>query len=271
MSGLGQVTAAPAGTRSAPADDVEGTAAAGPPLLTIAMPVYNEEASIEAVVSQALGALDALEGPGEVLVVDDGSTDRTADVLRRLSARHRRIRIVRNEMNLGIRSFNRRMLSESAGEWVFFISSDGEFDCREAVRFLETARRADVDAVLGYRVNKRYTAYRRVVSRLFNTMVWMCFGAGFRDIGSIRLLRRSVFGPIRLYSRSAFINAERLLVARRRGARIIELPIEHQRRLAGRGRGSRPGKVLAAWVDLIRTRGRWCLFARFYDPRRDEP
>ncbi len=257
------ISAAVVGERLTP----DGPDASAPPTalaLTIAMPVHDEEASIGEVVSQALAALDELDEPGEVLVVDDGSTDGTPDILRRLSRRDKRIRVVSNEINLGIRSFNRRMLSSARGEWVFFISSDGEFDCREALRLLDAARQQDVDAVLGYRAAKRYTPYRRAVSALFNSMVRACFGVRFRDIGSIRLLRRTVFAPIPLYSQSAFINAERLLAARRLGARFIELPVEHRPRIAGRGRGARPGKVVAAFGDLIKTRIRWFRFAKFY-------
>jgi glycosyltransferase involved in cell wall biosynthesis len=236
--------------------------------LTIAMPCFNEAGCVEATVREALSVLDRLResggGEGEVVVVDDGSTDATPEILARVAVEDARLRVIRHARNRGIAEFNPRMLAEARGEWVLFTSSDGEFDPAEALRFLELAEREGADAVLGYRATKRYTGYRRAVSWSFNALTLAGFGARFKDIGSMRMLRRALFQPLRLYSRSAFLNAERLLVGRRRGAVIVEVPIQHRSRLAGVGRGSRPGKVAAAVGDLARTRARWFRFGRFY-------
>jgi glycosyltransferase involved in cell wall biosynthesis len=231
------------------------------------MPVYNEEGCLEPVVREALAALDALDGAGEVLVVDDGSTDRTPEILARLAAADPRLRVVTHPSNQGIGGFNRRMMAEARGEWVLFTSSDGEFDPREGLRFLVLAEREGADAVLGYRAAKRYDRWRLAVSWSFNALTYLAFGARFRDIGSTRLLRRSLFQPIALYSGSAFLNAERLLAGRRRGARIVEVPTVHRPRLAGTGGGARPRKVAAAFADLARTRVRWIRFERYYGDR----
>lgn len=231
--------------------------AGAPPRLTIAMPAYNEEAGIERAVTEALEALNGLDaGDGEVLVVDDGSRDRTASILRDVQGADRRLRVVRHDVNRGIGGFNRTMMAEARGDWVFFIGADGEWDAREAVRFLELAERDGADAVLGYRRRKRYGPWRALVSFAFNALVLLLFGARFRDIGSIRLLRREVFQPLKLRSSSAFINAERLLAGRRRGARIVQVPVEHRARLAGRGGGARPRRVLEAVRDLLGVRFR---------------
>ena len=232
--------------------------------LTIAMPAFNEEGCIERSVGEALAALDGLAGPGEVLVVDDGSTDRTPALLAGIAARDPRLRVARNERNLGMGSFNRRMLAEAAGDWVFFIGADGEWDAREALRFLALAEKEGVDGVLGYRRRKRYGPWRTAVSWLFAASIVVLFGCRLIDVGSIRLLRRARFAPLRLYSQSAFLNAERLLVGRRRGARYLQVPVEHRERLSGRGRGSRPRNVAVAFRDLLATRRRWFRFEHWY-------
>ncbi|MGA7615493.1 MAG: glycosyltransferase family 2 protein [Thermoanaerobaculia bacterium] len=234
------------------------------PILTIAMPVFNEEAVIAGTVREALAALDSFEEPGEVLVINDGSTDRTTEVLTLLLDRDARLRVISNETNYGISRFNRQMIEHARGEWVFFIGSDGEWECAEAIRFLRFAREKNVEAVLGYRVRKQYGVWRSVVSASFNLLVFLCFGARFRDVGSIRLLKRSTFGALRLYSRSAFLNAERLLVGKRRGAHYLQVPVKHLRRKGGRGRGATPRRVLASLADLFRTRWRWFRFQTFY-------
>jgi glycosyltransferase involved in cell wall biosynthesis len=234
--------------------------------LTIAMPAFNEQACIERAAVEALSVLDELDGEGELLVVDDGSTDDTAALLTALAGADPRLRVIRHQVNQGIGGFNRRMIQEARGDWVLFTSSDGEFDPREALRFIALAEDQGADAVLGYRTNKHYNTWRVVVSASFNVLTRLCFGAHFHDIGSIRLLRRSLFQPLTLYSRSAFLNAERLLVGRRRGARILQVPTLHRERLSGRGGGAKPKRVAQAIADLLRTRARWFRFERYYQP-----
>lgn len=237
------------------------------PRLTIAMPAYNEERGIARAVGEALAAATEGEENGiatEVLVIDDGSIDRTPEILAELARDDVRLRTVRYPENRGITGFNRSMIAEARGEWVFFIGADGEWDAREALRFLEIAEREGVDGVLGHRIHKRYTPWRKVVSWVFNRSLPMLFGVGFQDVGSIRLLRRALFAPLTLYSQSAFLNAERLLVGVRRGARLTEVPVQHRQRLAGRGRGARTSAVVAAVRDLLLTRLRWFRFERYY-------
>lgn len=233
--------------------------------LTIVMPAYNEEACIERSVREALEALDELsDGSAEVLVLDDGSTDATPEILDRLGQQDDRLRVVRQDPNRGIGWYERAMLSEARGEWVFFTGADGEWDPRESLRFVDLAESEGLDAVLGYRTEKHYTAWRKLVSWVFNASLRWFFGARFRDVGSIRLLRRALFEPLTLYSNSAFLNAERLLVARRKGASIKEVPVEHRERFAGRGGGAKLGAIREALADLVGTRLRWFRFESYY-------
>lgn len=234
------------------------------PLLTIAMPAYNEEKGIERAAREALATLDRLDGKGEVLVVDDGSTDETPVILQRIRRGDPRLRVHRHEKNLGIGGFNRAMVREAQGQWIFFIGADGEWDSDESLRFLMIARSEGLDGVLGYRTEKLYSPWRRLVSSSFNRLTKLFFGIGFHDVGSIRLLRRSTFGGLRLYSQSAFLNAERLLVGVREGAELTEVPVAHRPRIAGRGGGAKLRKVAAALRDLLLTRWRWSRYESYY-------
>ena len=234
-----------------------------PPRLTIAMPVFNEADCVADVVAEALAVIDGISGGGEVLVVDDGSTDNTPELLAELAG-DARLRVITHGKNRGIGGFNRSMMAEARGDWVLFTSSDGEFDPAEGARFMAIAEREGADAVLGYRASKHYDLWRHSVSWSFNALTFLCFGTRFRDIGSTRLLRRSLFQPLALYSQSAFLNAERLLAGRREGARIIEVATVHRPRLAGTGGGARPRRVAEAMRDLLLTRARWFRFARYY-------
>ncbi len=78
------------------------------------------------------------------------------------------------------------------------------------------------------------------------------------------MLRRELFTPLPLYSQSAFLNAERLLAGRRKGAVIVEEPITHRPRRGGVARGAKPRRVAEAVRDLVLTRARWFRFDQYY-------
>ena len=232
--------------------------------LTIAVPVYNEAGCIVDVMRSCFAVLDQLDGDGEVLVIDDASTDSTPALLAELAAAEPRLRVLRNAENAWLGVFHRRVREHARGEWVFLIGADGEADYFQALEFLEIAERLGVDAVLGYRPTRVYTSYRKIVSRSYNGLVSLCFGARFRDIGWIRLMRRSVFSQIPVYSNSAFADAEQLVAARRKGARFEEVPSEHLPRASGTGSGARLTNVAKAFRDLTLTRLRWFRFDHYY-------
>lgn len=230
------------------------------------MPVFNESASVLEVAKVALSQLDRLAhfGPGELLILDDASTDETPRILRELAQADPRVRILTNKVNGGVASFERRLLEECRGEWYFFGSSDGETDYNDVGNFLQTALKLKLHAVLGFRKQKNYTFYRSLISTAFRYSLYIFFGQKIRDSGWIRLLHVPTFRRIPTYSLSAFITAERTMAAREHGFALIEIEVNHLPRKAGRGRGGQVKWVYQATRDLLRTRLRWFGFHRYY-------
>ncbi len=229
------------------------------------MPAYNEEAAIEHVVLQALAVLNNMNLQGEVMVLEDRSTDHTFAILQRLSHDHPQVRVLQNDVNRGAAGFERRLLLEARGEWMFFGSSDGETDyTRDVPRFYEIAQRQNLRGVYGYRVVKNYNRYRGFVSWTYKFLIGALFGVKFKDAGWVKLFHCPTYAPIPLYSDSAFISAERLLVANRRHVRYAELETAHLPRMGGRSRGGQWRWVVASFRDLLFTRLRWFCFNHFY-------
>ena len=139
------------------------------PALSIVLPAYNEEGNIERGVRDAAAAAADLAPPYEIVVVDDGSRDRTGEILARLAAEMgARLRVVRHPVNEGYGAALRDGFRATTGELVFYTDSDNQFDLRELADILPLMK--DVDAVLGYRVDRQDPWMRRAVSGGFNRL-----------------------------------------------------------------------------------------------------
>ncbi len=208
---------------------------------------------MEAVVLGLVSTLSGLGIPFEVVVVDDGSTDRTAEIARRLAQEDRRVRLVQHPHNLGYGAALRTGFASARYPWVFFTDGDGQFDPRDFVRLMPYAETADL--VVGYRARRQDPLHRKLFGWLWNRLVRAWFGVGVRDVDcAFKLLRREVVQQLPLRSTGAFLSTELLCRAARSGARIVEVPVPHHPRRWGRQSGGRPDVVLRAFWELWKLR-----------------
>lgn len=217
------------------------------------LPCRNEEGNVERVVTATVRALEALGVPFEVIVVDDGSTDGTAEVARRLSGRDPRVRLVQHPRNLGYGAALRTGFASARYPWVFFTDGDGQFDPADIVRLVAHADSADL--VVGYRVRRRDPVHRRLFGWMWNLLVRVWFGVRVRDVDcAFKLLRAEVVRDLPLRATGAFLSTELLCRAARKGARIVEVGVPHYPRRWGRQSGGRPDVVLRAFWELWKLR-----------------
>jgi glycosyltransferase involved in cell wall biosynthesis len=226
-------------------------------MLSVVMPAYNEEAAIEGVVREhvaALGKLAAAIPDWEIVVVDDGSKDRTAAVLERLAVEISRLRVVRQE-NQGIFGAFTRAYREARGTHVYSTGSDGQWPA-ENIGPMWQKLEAGYGLVVGVRQNRRevYTPARRVISKMFNLLPRLLFGAPVEDAGSVKLGVRRAF-ELPLISRSVFFEAERIILAHRTGLRVGFVPIEFLQRKGGKAMGASWKNLRNSSIDLLR-----CMF-----------
>jgi glycosyltransferase involved in cell wall biosynthesis len=219
------------------------------------VPAYNEEATIGAVVRGLLAVLPTVAVRHEVVVVDDGSGDRTAAVVGGIAADERRVRLVRHDTNRGYGAALRSGLDASREPWCFFVDGDGQFEPRELVRLTSAARHADV--IAGYRARRADAAFRRLCGRLWSWLMRVLLAVPVRDVNcAFKLVRREVLAAVALESAGALVNAELLGKAVRRGFRVCEVPVSHRPRHHGRATGGAPRVVLHAFRELAALAGR---------------
>jgi glycosyltransferase involved in cell wall biosynthesis len=217
------------------------------------LPAFNEEPNVERAVEGLERALAASAGAYEIIVVDDGSRDGTAAVLERLQSRSPNLVVVRHPSNLGYGAALRSGFRRARFPWVFFMDADNQFDPTEIALLLD--HRDEADMVIGHRAVRRDPWPRRLNAFAFFTLVRLLFGYLARDVNcAFKLIRRELLDRLALRSSGALINTEMLTLARRRGARIVEVPVHHFPRTAGTQTGAHPAVVLRAFRELFQLR-----------------
>jgi glycosyltransferase involved in cell wall biosynthesis len=227
------------------------------PELTILIPAYNEAENLPEALPTICDAARAQARSFEVVVVDDGSTDSTAAIVRELAGRHPGVRLVQHERNLGPGSGIPTGLREARGDFVIFIPADIAIDLSELHRYLEPAR-AGADVVVGLRSDRRdYSFYRKINSYGYIALVKLLYGMPQAQFNYVHLYRRRIFERIEVESRSVFVTAEILIKARDLGYAIAEVEIGYVPRVKGTASCGRPRVVARTGGDLLRFWPRW--------------
>lgn len=219
--------------------------------VSIALPAHNEEGNIERVVRDALGVLSRVADQYEVIVVDDGSSDATADIVGRLAGQHPEVRLVQHPTNRGYGAAVWTGLSNCRMDLAFFTDADDQFELGELERFMSYA--PTYEAVIGYRAKREDRPHRYLLARGWGLLVSCCLGVRVRDLNcAFKLFRSERLREIDLSATGALINGELLARLMRRGVSLIELPVGHRPRKCGEQSGDKPSVILRALRELAR-------------------
>ena len=221
--------------------------------LSIFFPCYNEAENVERVTHAALEAAPQFAESFEVIIVNDGSRDRTGEIADQRAAKIPEVRAVHNRPNRGYGGAVARGLTEARMEWIFFTDGDGQFDIGEVPKLIELLDRGDF--AVGYRMKRADSFLRVLNARAWGVLVRAVFGLTVRDIDcAFKLLPKSLIDGIELQSEGALISTELLAKAARRGLRIVETGVNHYPRKAGRQTGANPAVILKAFYELFKLR-----------------
>jgi glycosyltransferase involved in cell wall biosynthesis len=224
--------------------------------ISIVIPAYNEAGNLHPLVEACAQALAPVGGAHEIVIVNDGSTDNTAEVLAALEVKQSLLRTIHHEpgRNIGCHPSELVALKVARGDFALFLPADLQIHPSSLPRFLDAAEHADV--VASRRVNRADSAARRLLSRANNRVERLLMGVEVRDAHSSMLVNRQVLDRIvpQIVSSSALIPAELLVRARRQGLRITEVDVEHHPRRVGRQTGAKLGGIVRVNIDMLRLR-----------------
>ncbi|MBU1652764.1 glycosyltransferase family 2 protein [bacterium] len=225
--------------------------------VSVFLPAYNEEDNIEEAVLNTAAVLRDICYEWEVIVVNDASKDRTAEIAERLASEIPQVKVIHHEVNTRLGGALRTGFSNSTMQLVFYTDADNPIDMNDlrwAVPMME-----DVDFITGYRLNRDEPLKRKVYSRCYNWLIRLLFGLKVRDVNfSFKLVRQEVLKKAKLHSQGSFIDAELLVEARKYGYRIKEVGVKYYARTRGVSTLASPTVILKILQEL------WIYYRKYY-------
>jgi glycosyltransferase involved in cell wall biosynthesis len=222
------------------------------PSISAFFPCYNDSNTIGALVIEAERQLQQLTDDYEIIVVNDGSSDNSADVLRALAAAVPRLRVVTHERNRGYGGALRSGFAAATKDLVFYTDGDGQYDVRE-LPILVMLLTDDTDFVNGIKMRRQDPTYRIHAGNLHRFFMRWLFWLPIDDVDcDFRLVRRRILEDIDLHSTSGSICVELVKHAQRAGAQFREVSVHHYARQYGRSEFFKPGKILSTYLHLAR-------------------
>jgi glycosyltransferase involved in cell wall biosynthesis len=221
--------------------------------ISVVLPAYNEEEVIAQTVQAVDETMARLVDDFEIIVVNDGSRDRTGERLAELQRRYPRLQVVTHPQNRGYGSALASGFSAASKDLIFLTDGDKQFDVAELADFLPLP--PDVDLYVGFRQPRADPWIRRFYGWGWNELVALLFGRPARDVDcAFKLFRREVWERIGVRATGATFSAEFLVKAQRSGYRLVERPVRHYPRPAGSPTGARPSVIARAFKELFRLR-----------------
>ncbi len=222
-----------------------------PGSLSVFFPAYNDALSIPGLVARAFEVLERHVEDYEVIVVNDGSQDDTAEVLAGLERRYApKLRVVTHAVNQGYGGALRSGFAAATKEFVFYTDGDGQYDVSELPALLK-AMRSDVGLVNGYKLERSDPRHRVWIGSTYNCFARMLFAVGIRDIDcDYRLIRRELLEDMPLTSTSGTICVELVRKLELSGCGVVEVGVHHYPRLHGRSQFFRVRSLLTTFTQL---------------------
>jgi glycosyltransferase involved in cell wall biosynthesis len=187
-------------------------------------PAYNDGGTIASMVLSAILVLEPLTSDYEVIVVNDGSTDYTKEILDELERRYERVRVIHHDGNKGYGGALRTGFASATKGLIFYTDGDAQYDVRD-FRSLWEAMGEGVDVVNGYKVSRSDPLYRVIIGRMYHWLAKLAFGLRLRDVDcDFRLIRSSVFDKVHLESDSGVICVEMMKKIQDGGTTSLRFP-----------------------------------------------
>jgi glycosyltransferase involved in cell wall biosynthesis len=220
--------------------------------LTVFFPALNDSGTIASMAIGAVKAASELTPDYEVIIVNDGSTDATAEIADELARTYPHVRVVHHPTNRGYGGALQTGFRSATKELIFYTDGDAQYDPHELAA-LWAKMTPDADLVNGYKIDRSDPLHRIIIGRVYHHIVSLLFGLTVRDVDcDFRLMRRSIFDRIQLERTSGVICLEMMKKIHDAGFRIVEVPVHHYHRAFGRSQFLNFPRIFKTAVDVMR-------------------
>jgi glycosyltransferase involved in cell wall biosynthesis len=219
--------------------------------LSVFFPAYNDSGTIASMVIRSVKAASELTSDFEIIIVDDGSADGTAEIADELSHTYPQVRAIHHPKNRDYGAALRTGFRSATKELIFYTDGDAQYDPAELALLWETMR-PEIDVVNGYKISRSDPFHRIVIGRVYHYIVSLLFGLTLRDVDcDFRLMRRSIFDRIDLRKTSGIICVEMMKKIQDAGFRIAEVPVHHYHRAFGKSQFFNYRRLFKTGRDLL--------------------
>ena len=227
-------------------------------------PCYNDALSIGKMVRDVRESLVEAVSDFEIIVVNDGSSDNSLQVLQELQKEVSELRIVNHEVNRGYGGALLSGIAASTKQWVFYTDGDAQYDAREISRCIAAVTESS-DVIQGFKIGRGDPLHRRIIGRVYHHSVRLLFRLPVRDTDcDFRLMRKSILDKFRLQSTTGVICVEMMHAFNRVNARFVEVGVSHYHRPHGKSQFFRVPAISRSAVQLLQLWTRLML-RRSYD------
>ena len=230
--------------------------------ISLMFPVYGDEATVRPMTEKAIDMFDRLGCEYEIVIVDDGSPDRSGEIADELASEYDSVRVIHHPVNKGYGAAVRTGLAACTKDFICLTDGDDQYDVYDVPKLLKLT---DYYAlVITFRYKKIYSTTRIFISWVYNVVLRFLFRTDFRDVSTgLRLVKRSLLDDICLETNSPFIGAELAIKAMLKGYPVGEVGIQTFPRVFGQGSSTSMKNIIATIRDMLDIYGK--IFSRDYD------
>lgn len=225
------------------------------PELSVFFPCYNEEKNIANTFNKALPIIKEIAHKWEVILINDGSKDNTAEILDKIVKKYpKNVKIVTHNPNRGYGAAFKSGLYAAKYPWIAFTDADGQFDFNDIKTLISTQNNTKADMVIGYYLGRKVSFVRILGSKIWQILVFILFGLWVVDTDcGFKLINKRIpdIIPKLVAERGPFINSEFLIQTKRAGFKIVEVGVHHYERKFGEATGTKLNVVIAGFKDLF--------------------
>lgn len=220
--------------------------------LSIFFPVYNDWGTIGSMVASAISTAEKITDDYEVILVNDGSEQRTVEILDFLEKKFDRVRVIHHEQNRGYGGALKTGFREVSKEFIFYTDGDAQYDVRELLKLVPHMQDG-IDVVNGYKIKRSDPFYRVITGKIYHHLTKLMFGFPIRDVDcDFRLMRKSIFDEIQLHSDTGVICVEMIKKITDNGFTFAEVPVHHYFRVSGKSQFFNFRRLFRVARDLIK-------------------